>query len=87
MPGGDILDRHLERRKRWSGLVDMVRLATPVAINRDDSALDSQAGESAETLERRIQAEYDKALDQERSGNKAEAQVLESTTTHCRYSL
>lgn len=63
----------------------MVRLATPVAINRADSALDSQAGETAETLERRIQAEYDKALDQERSGNKFEAQVPECTTTHYRY--
>ena len=55
---------------------DMVRLADPVAINRDGLALDSQIGETAEVLERRIQAEYDKALEQERSGNKAEAQVL-----------
>ena len=54
----------------------MVRLAAPVAINRDDSAPDSQTGETAEVLERRIQAEYDEALEQERTGNKAEAQVL-----------
>lgn len=53
----------------------MVRLADPVAINRVGSALDSQIGETAEILERRIQAEYDKALDQERNGNKTEAQV------------
>ena len=53
----------------------MVRLADPVAINRDDSAPDSQIGETAEVLERRIQAEYDEALEQERSGNKAGAQV------------
>ena len=54
----------------------MVRLADPVAINRDDAAPDSQIGETAEVLERRIQAEYDKALKLERSGNKAGAQVV-----------
>ena len=53
----------------------MVRLADPVAINRDDAAPDSQIGETAEVLERRIQADYDKALELERSRNKAGAQV------------
>lgn len=64
----------------------MVRLAAPVAINRDDSAHDSQTGETAETLERRIQAEYDKALEQERSGNKTEAQV-QPRATHYQFPL
>ena len=53
----------------------MVRLADPVAINRDDSAPDGQIDETAEVLERRIQAEYDEALEQERKDNKLGAQV------------
>ena len=54
----------------------MVHLAAPVAINRGVSTLDTQAAETAELLERRIQAEYDEALEQERNGNKKESQVL-----------
>ena len=65
----------------------MVRLADPVAINRDDSAPDSQIGETAEVLERRIQAEYDEALKQENIGKKFEAQVsmtgTKSLSTPC----
>lgn len=53
----------------------MVRLADPVAINRSDSAPENQIGETAEVLERRIQAEYDEALKQEHSGHKPGAQV------------
>lgn len=53
----------------------MVRLAAPVAINRSDSAPESQTGETAEDLERRILAEYDGALEQQRNGNRVEAQV------------
>ena len=54
----------------------MVRLAAPVAINRDDAVGDhQQAGETAEVIERRIQAEYDKALEQQRHGNTFDAQV------------
>ena len=63
----------------------MVRLADPVAINRDDSAPDTQIGETAEVLERRIQAEYDEALEQERIGNQngAQVQMLKAPTKSC----
>jgi len=53
----------------------MVRLAAPVAINSEDLPSETQLGETAESQEGRIHADYQEALKLQHAGNKAEAQV------------
>jgi len=53
----------------------MVRLAAPVAINSEDLPSETQLGETAESQEGRIHADYQEALKLQHAGNKTEAQV------------
>ncbi len=53
----------------------MVRLAAPVAINSEDRSSETQLGETAESQEGRIHADYQEALKLQHAGNTAEAEV------------